>query len=403
MYPSRFSMLLMAAALVMMLCLPVQALDVDSDSIHCFCGAEFSAEDEVLEGICITGIPDSSAGTVLLGSRVLRAGDILTGEQLEQMSFVPVRTETDREAVMTYLPIYNGHVDPQTTMTLSIHGKVDQPPVAQDSAMETYKNLPNEGKLDVSDPEGMTLVFTVNRQPKRGTVEVREDGSFVYTPKKNKVGTDSFTYTAADPAGNVSREATVTVQIMKPTDSKQYSDTTGETCRFEAEWMRSTGIFSGDTLGDQLCFRPEQTVSRGDFLAMVMNTLNIPVDETVTHTGFSDDAPAWLRPYLAAAMRAGIVCGYECENGVEFRPTQAVTGAEAAVMLQNAMALTGEIETAAIDAPVWAQTAVAVMQANGVTMPDARAAMTRSDAARMLYRASKLAQTAPGLTQVRLS
>jgi VCBS repeat-containing protein len=43
--------------------------------------------------------------------------------------------------------------------------------------------LPNEGKLKVTDPEGQAMTYTVLRQPKRGTVEIREDGSFVYTPK----------------------------------------------------------------------------------------------------------------------------------------------------------------------------------------------------------------------------
>ena len=81
---------------------------------------------------------------------------------------------------------------------------------------------------------------------------IREDGSFLYTPKKNKVGTDSFTYTATDPAGKVSREATVTIQILKPTDNKQYADTTGTTCRFTAEWLRNTGLFVGEQIDGQL-------------------------------------------------------------------------------------------------------------------------------------------------------
>ena len=67
----------------------------------------------------------------------------------------------------------------------------------------------------------------------------RPDGSFIYTPKKNKVGVDSFTYTATDASGKVSREATVTIQILKPTDARQYTDTVGLDCRFEAEWLKN--------------------------------------------------------------------------------------------------------------------------------------------------------------------
>ena len=37
------------------------------------------------------------------------------------------------------------------------------------------------------------------------------------------MGVDSFVYTAADPAGKTSREATVTITILKPTEAAQYT------------------------------------------------------------------------------------------------------------------------------------------------------------------------------------
>ena len=98
----------LCCALAMLLCLgmafPAMAAEVDCDAAYCFTAADFGREE--LTGICITGLPDSEAGTVLLGSRVLRPGDILTAEQLAQMTFVPLLTETDQDAVVTYLPIY---------------------------------------------------------------------------------------------------------------------------------------------------------------------------------------------------------------------------------------------------------------------------------------------------------
>ena len=198
----------------------VEAAEVDCDATYCFTPADFSQE-EGLRGICITQLPDANAGTVMLGNRVIRSGDILTAEQLATLTFAPLRTQQDQDAVVTYLPIFSNRVVPSTTMTIAIRGKEDKSPVAEDFAIETYietyKNLPNQGTLKVSDPEGQALTFTLMRQPKRGEVTLNPDGSFTYTPKKNKVGIDSFTYTATDPAGNVSREATVTVQILKPT------------------------------------------------------------------------------------------------------------------------------------------------------------------------------------------
>ena len=364
------------------------AAEVDSDAAYCFTSADFQSGEEPLSGICITGLPESHTGTVLLGSRVLCRGDILTAEQVEQMVFCPLKTQEDKVAQVTYLPIYETRVEPAAVMTLSIRGREDKAPVAQDSVLETYKNLSNAGKLLASDPEEENLTYTLVRQPRRGSVEIREDGTFTYTPKKNKVGVDSFTYTAADPAGNVSREATVTVQILKPTDSKQYRDTVSEDCRFSAEWLRSTGLFAGEQIGGELCFQPDKTVSRGEFLAMLVDLLNIPVEEA--------DAPDWVQPYLDAAIRSGLVAGWEPEC---FNMSEAVTGAEAAVALQNALDLPVGHEEIAYgeEVPVWAATSLAVMAENGLEL-QADAPMTRGEVAQILYQTSRMSVGAPGMT-----
>lgn len=370
------------------LCLPAQAAEVDCDSVYCFTGADF--QEEVV-GICVTDLPDPAAGTVLLGTRVVRAGDILTAEQLSKLTFSPLWTEEDRDAVVTYLPIFENRVDQEATMTIAIHGKQDKAPIAEDSALETYKNLENTGRLKVTDPEGETLTFTVTRGPKRGTLDLKEDGTFTYTPKKNKVGVDSFTYTATDPAGNVSREATVTIQIVKPTDAAMYTDTAGTDCRFTAEWLKNTGIFAGEQLGDDCCFSPERAVTRGEFLAMTMKALGIEADRQAESTGFVDECPAWLQPYLAAAQRSGLVRGYATETGAEFRANQPITGAEAAAMLSIALDLPNAVISEDRELPVWAATALATVSDNGFALANTET-VTRGEAANALYRAVQVMQ-----------
>ena len=378
------------------------AAEVECDSVYCFSSGDFS-ESEELVGICITQLPDAAAGTVMLDNRVLQPGDILTQEQIARMTFLPLATREDASASISYLPVYADHVAPCATMTLGIRGKENKAPVAEDSVMETYKNLPNQALLKVSDPEDEEMTYSVVRQPKRGEVILRSDGSFVYTPKKNKVGVDSFTYTATDPAGNVSREATVTIQILKPTDSAQYKDTVGLDCRFAAEWMRNTGLFVGEKIGSESCFQPEKTVSRGEFIAMVVKTLDIPVEETAAVDAGFEDAPVWLKPYLTAALRSGLVAGIpDAASSGSF--DDPITGAEAAVMLQNALDLSLTEQTAAEaeeDVPAWAVSALDTMQANGISLT-AEEIMNRGQVAQVLYRVSSLAQDAPGSTVFRI-
>lgn len=369
------------------LAVPAMAAEVDCDTAYCFSTADFAEGEEAISGICITGLPASDAGTVMLGSRVLRSGDILTADQVAQMTFAPLQTREDKVAQVTYLPIFEDRVEAAAVMTLSIRGKENKAPVAQDSALETYKNLSNEGKLLASDPEEQPLTYSLLRQPRRGTVELREDGSFTYTPKKNKVGVDSFTFTAADPAGNVSREATVTVQILKPVDAMLYRDTAGADCRFSAQWLRNTGLFSGEQVGGEAFFFPDKTVTRGEFLSMLVNLLEIPVEEV--------DAPDWVQPYLDAAIRSGLVTGWQQES---FNMTEAITGAETAVALQNALDLPVGHEEIAYgeEVPTWAATSLAVMAENGVELT-AEAPLTRAQAAKILYQTSRMAVGAPGM------
>lgn len=388
MFQTRFASLFLAVCCAFGLIGSVSAAEVDSGSVYCFSAGDFSGENTVV-GICLTEVPQKE-GTIQLGSRILRPGDILTAEQVSQMTFTPVNTESDLSVQVSYLPIYEDYVAESTTMTIAIRGKEDKAPVAEDMALETYKNLENTGKLKVSDPEGQSLTFTITRQPKRGTVTIAEDGTFTYTPKKNKVGVDSFTYTATDPAGKVSREATVTITILKPTDATQYTDTLGKECRFAAEWMRHTGIFVGESLAETPCFSPEREVTRGEFVTMLVKALDIPTDEELTDTGYTDEIPQWLQPYLAAAQRAGLTAGLP--NQEAFGAGEVITGAEVSVMLQNALDLTMQQEAAATQdeaVPAWAQSAVTVTNDAGFAL-EAGAPLTRGAAAQVLYQASKM-------------
>ena len=379
------------AALCTLFCLvsPAAAAQVDSGSVYCFGSSDFSAEEN-LSGICITGLPESGAGTLYLGSRVLRPGDVLTADQVAQMTFSPLRSEADRTAELEYLAIYPNRVEEPAVMTLSIRGREDKAPVAEDSALETYKNLEAQGRLKVTDPENQPMTYSVVRQPRRGTVEIREDGSFTYTPKKNKVGVDSFVFTATDPAGKVSREATVTVTVLKPTDAPQYTDTIGESCRFAAEWMKHTGIFTAEQVAGNPCFSPDKAVTRGEFLTMLVKTLDLPTDGTLQHTGFEEDVPVWLQPYLAAALRSGLTAGISVRE--TFGENEPITGEEAAVMLQNVLDLA--VESAAEEESA-ASTSLTVLQRNGFPLTEGN--VTRAQAAEALYQTAQMRSTGLGI------
>lgn len=377
------------------------ALMQEESTSSCFTAADFQqSEDRPLTGIFVTSVPEDVS--FCLGSRVIAAGDALPAAVLDQITYQSSRPEGG-EAQLTFLPISAGTVEPEVSLTISLKPTEDKAPEAKDGLLETYKNLENTGKFNVVDEEGSSLTYTITRQPRRGSVTIQEDGTFLFTPKKNKVGKDYFTFTATDAAGNVSNEATITIQILKATDDKRYTDITQESGQFEALWMKNTGLFAGTQVADNCCFQPDSPITRGEFLAMVMKLLDLPVEDSLSVSGFADEeeAPLWQKPYLVSAMRMGLVSNAESsddENAPVFRPNDPITGAEAAVMLQNILMLgVSNTDSDSTDVPVWAQEASCALTEAGVELNATQETLTRMDAAKALYQVSKLTEIAPGL------
>lgn len=378
---------LMAA--VCLLSAPVSAAD---DAVHCFSQADFSGS-VTLDGIVITEVPANTQGVVTYGARTLRAGDILPASILDSLVLTST-SEEDGEASISYLPVASGIVGTQTTLSLHLGGTKNEVPTATDQQFETYKNIELQEALDAADPENGTLTYTVTKAPKHGAVTISENGTFTYTPKKNKVGKDSFTYTVTDDAGQTA-QATVTIQILKPSDKTTFTDMAGDPDQFVAMWLKEQGIYGGETLAGNLYFHPDDTVTRGEFLVMVMDLLEISPETEELVSGFADesDTPEWMRPYIISALRSGIVSGVNSADGLVFRPTAELTRAEAAVMVNNILGLSGDnalsVFSADGDVPAWARSAVSALSEADVlnTSGSYLEPITMRECARLLYAA----------------
>ena len=93
MFFHRTAVRLTAAAL----CLTLAGASVSAD------GGEAPVFAPGVTGICVTALPES--GTVCLGNRVIRRGDVLTAEQAASLTLSHPETEEDARAVMEYLPM----------------------------------------------------------------------------------------------------------------------------------------------------------------------------------------------------------------------------------------------------------------------------------------------------------
>lgn len=369
-------------------------IDVDPASAYCFREEDFiPAEEETLSGIYVSAVPSSAICEIHYGSRKICAGDVLTTEALSHLTAVPVSTSAC-EGSLYFRPIRTSGLGSSEQMKLHI-GRKNEAPVAKNSDVETYRDTTVSGELSAEDPDGDRLTFSLVQEPKYGTVEIGEDGTFVYTPGEKKVGKDSFTFTAEDPSGHVSNEASVQVRIVRPCDRAVYSDMHGQPGEYHAMWMKDNGLYQGRIVAGNLCFEPDASVSRGDFLAMSMQLLEKEPADAVLTSGFADesDTPIWMRPYVVSALRNGYVSGSSTEAGVVFRPADALTHAEAAVMLQNMLKFPVSSEASSFPetddlsaVPVWAQGAVSALQCAGLPLPSelSQQSLTRLEAAKLL-------------------
>ncbi len=207
-------------------------------------------------------------------------------------------------------------------------------PVAENLELKTYQNVSVGGSLSAYDPDGGALEYTITTEPVKGTIELAEDGSFVYTPRENKKGRDYFGYKAADTDGNLSQEATVIIKIEKAKKDVLYSDMRGRADEYSAVLLSERDIFTGEQIGGRYCFSPEKSVTRGEFLSMCMLAAGESAVDAVLSTGCADDAdiPAWMKGYVSAAAMHGVTAA---ASGAVFAADEPITETEAALMLET--------------------------------------------------------------------
>lgn len=264
-----------------------------------------------------------------------------------------------------------------TTAALAAGGQTGAvgAPIAQTQSFETCKNVAYMGRLTAVDPQGGSLTFQLAQKPARGSLELTDSatGEFVYTPYENKTGKDSFTFVVEDANGNVSAPAKVSVRIRKPATKVTYADMSGVASYNAAIRLAEKDILVGERIGDAYYFHPDETVSRSQFIAMAMSALEKePLTDAMT-TGFADDSsiPTWCKGYVSAALQQGAVRGYPDSDGrVVFSPENAVTRAEAAVILDRMLSVSDVAVTTfyadTASAPAWAFQAAVNLERSGV-------------------------------------
>ena len=143
-------------------------------------------------------------------------------------AYTPATGFTGTDSFTYTLTDQNG--DKSTAIVTITVGGSNSLPVANADTGATRKDTPLSGNLagnDTPSADGGN-VWTKATDPQHGTVVVRPDGSYTYTPTAGYVGTDTFTYTLTDKDGDKST-ATVTITVTAGNSLPVAVNDSGET------------------------------------------------------------------------------------------------------------------------------------------------------------------------------
>lgn len=278
-------------------------------------------------------------------------------------------------------------------------GAAGNVPVVPDLEAETCVRIMIEVELEGTDADNDIVLYQLTEQPRLGDARI-EGTTLTYTPG-DKTGKDRFGYTAVDAEGNTAKAGTITITVNKNRAKLTYADMDGNPAHYAALCLAEQGIMTGESIGGCWFFRPTQTVTRSEFIAMAASLAELPLEDTA-QTDFADDEgqSAWAKPYISTAASNGLVSGYQTGAGLnEIRGQNPITLAEASVILRNLLSGYGD-GLQAVFAPEseemdWATQAVSSLDRLDVISPltalrSDSDPITRQDACEMLYRTSLL-------------
>ncbi len=366
----------------------------------------FSADDfkrylnlSELMSITFTELPSVSEGCLCIGDVLVGKGQTVSAENLDLLNY---RAADDgvREASFTFKA--NGKEYEIRCNMYFLDTENSAPTHEMEDgrylSASTHQTVTTYGKVSAYDPDGDDIRYEIVTYAKSGTLSLdAKTGNYSYTPSGAFFGEDSFEYVAVDKYGNYSGSRKVTLTVEKLKAETVYCDMDGHRSHHAALTMTEKGIMSGTAIGENTYFMPDKSVSRVDFLVMLMHAIGENEVEAALDTGFDDDGeiPASMKGYVKKAREMGLVLGSVNERGEHlFEPDRAITRAEAALIVSKLV--DGAVPTVKptfadkSEIPTWAHDAIYILNDLGILTGEngnisPKSSLTRAQTAQMLY------------------
>ncbi|RAW15973.1 hypothetical protein DC345_10770 [Paenibacillus taichungensis] len=225
---------------------------------------------------------------------------------------------------------------------------------------ELLKNVPQ----NFSVPVTLTLTFDSSRLQSNQRAELfyfnEQDKVWLAAGKSSvngkhiQVDVDHFT-----------KFAVLVVEQTKEPVEISFKDVEGHWAKDVIQQAIRIGIVKGYVDGS---FKPDASITRAEFTVMLMNALQTEYTEATLSFTDRSNIGSWAQSAVASALQAGFIQG---DSKGAFRPNEAVTRAEMAVIISRALQLKVESSAHSTFAddeqiPLWAKAAVAGLQKSGL-------------------------------------
>ncbi len=347
------------------------------DTTLIFSAQDFIGNSTPPDGASLTKVKfdqvtNAASGTLFIGKNALLKGSTVSVDDLNRLTFVP-KVGFEGEGIFTWTAIYSKGQSPFPGAVVITVGSGNGAP------SEITK--PTESAETKKEPQ-------TTKAPEKGK---KQEKASVKKQETKKETNDAV---------KVQNETSKASQGLKPL---RYEDMLTHWGAYSAGMLGARGYVIGEDYGNLFYFRPDENITRFEFVLMVNAIFGVkPDDDSISKNPFSDkNTPAYMLRVGSAAHEYDIIEGNKGKDGnLYFYPKDPITRAEAITIIDYALRLDSYgvkradfTDFRAI--PDWAQESVNNLEAYGIIQgyedgtlrPNAH--ITRAQAAEMVWQALK--------------
>lgn len=329
-----------------------------------------------LVSIRFNQVTNPTAGNLKIGANTVQKGNTVSVGDLDRLTFVPT-AGYEGEAIFTWTANYGSAQSPYPGAVVITIG----------SGAATPSDISKDEVPENKTEENAQKPTSDGKNNKTEIVAEEKTENKIPDSKNNQTPKPATQENKTDSSG------------LKPL---KYEDMLTHWGAYSAGMLASRGYVIGEDYGSHFYFRPDEKITRFEFVLMVNAIFGVEPADSLANCPFSDkNVPSYVMRVGAAAYEYDVIAGSKGTDGrLYFNPYEPITRAEAITIIDYALRLDSygvdEAEFADKNAiPDWAMQSVRNLEAYGIIQgyedntlrPNVK--ITRAQAAEMVWQALK--------------